>query len=180
VRRLAATVALLLALAGCGAEPPTPPPPAYNGTDVMFLQMMVPHHRQGLTIAGLARDRADSVAVRTLATAIEATQTDEVRIMSGWLRDWRQPPEAGSGAHAEHGGMPDTTEWEIATLRRTYGPEFDRRFLNVLIAHQDDAIQLAAMETATGVNADATALARRITESRSAQIDQMLRLLGQG
>ncbi|MFL6144120.1 MAG: DUF305 domain-containing protein [Labedaea sp.] len=177
----------VVALVGCSSPahpassaPATNDNPAgFNAGDVMFLQMMVPHLEQGRAIAGLAATRGTSADVRTLAAAIDTTQADEVRTMSGWLRTWHQPASATANAHAEHGGMPNTTESEIATLGRISGAEFDRRFLNVMIAHQDDAIQLARMESATGTNPPATALARRIETSRAAQIEQMLGFLGQ-
>ena len=47
-------------------------------------------------------------------------------------------------------------------------------FLNMMIAHQDDAMQLARMETSAGVNAPARDLAGQIDRSRTAQIAQML------
>lgn len=184
-RVLAVRAAGLLLLAGCAAQPPAPSPApeastGFNQNDVMFLQMMVPHTEQGLTIVRLARDRASRDEVRLLAAAIESTQTDEKTTMSERLRDWRQPPTAPLDSHSEHGGMPAITDREIARLRTITGPDFDRRFLNVLIAHQDDAIQLARVETATGSDQGAKALADRVDRSRSAQIRQMLDFLGQG
>ncbi|HEU5469350.1 MAG TPA: DUF305 domain-containing protein [Actinophytocola sp.] len=183
---LIAAAAVLLAACSSPARPASTAPATnpvvhtgFNGNDVMFLQMMVPHDEQGRLIVRLAADRAASAEVRTLAAAIDATQADEVATMSGWLRAWGQPASAPAGSHAGHGGMPDTTNREIATLRRTGGPDFDRRFLNVLIAHQDDAIQLAKVEQTSGHNPDAVAMAERIDRSRSAQIQQMLRMLGQ-
>jgi uncharacterized protein (DUF305 family) len=175
----------LLLLTGCSgapaAEQATPPAhgPGFNETDVMFLQMMVPHQEQGLTLVRLAADRAGREDVRVLAAAIETTQVDEIRTMSERLRQWQQPPTAPPNAHHDHGGMPDTTATEIKALRGMSGPEFDRRFLNTLIAHQDDAIQLARLETGTGTNPETRALAERIEQSRQAQIDQMLGFLGQ-
>ena len=151
-----------------------------NQNDVMFLQMMVPHLEQGLRIVRLANDRAGRDDVRVLAAAIESTQADEMATMSARLRDWHQPPTAPVNAHSEHGGTPQTVDAEIAALRKITGPEFDRRFLNVMIAHQDDAIQLARVETATGSDSSAKALADQIDRSRSAQIHQMLDFLGQG
>ena len=150
---------------------------SFNPTDVMFLQMMIPHHGQGLEMARLAEDRATRAEVRTLAAAIDTTQAAEVQTMSGWLRTWGQPPTVGAGAHAAHGGMPETSAREIASLERAAGADFERRFLNMMIAHQDDAIQLARMEASGGIHPQAKDLALRIDRSRSAQISQMLKLL---
>ena len=180
-----AALAGLLLLAGCAARP-APAPVAtraagpFNDNDVMFLQMMVPHLEQGRSIARLARDRAGRDDVRQLAAAIESTQAAEVSTMSAQLKDWHQPSTARVNSHSEHGGMPATADVEIAALRKSNGPDFDRRFLNVMIARQDDAIQLARVETATGSDPDIKAMADRVDRSRSAQIHQMLDLLGQG
>jgi uncharacterized protein (DUF305 family) len=48
----------------------------------------------------------------------------------------------------------------------------------VLIAHQDDAVQLARFEAGGGENRNALAYARQVDASRSAQIQQMLDYLG--
>jgi uncharacterized protein (DUF305 family) len=173
----------VLLLAGCSVGAPTAPPEAaraggFNDTDVMFAQMMVPHHQEGITIVRLAKERASGAEVRMLAAAIESTQSDEMATMSEWLRDWGRPPTAAANAHAEHGGMPRTTEAEIAALAQTTGAAFDRLFLNLMIGHQDDAIQVARMETATGANPRARDLADQIDRSRSAQIENMLEFLG--
>jgi uncharacterized protein (DUF305 family) len=204
-RCLPAVIAAGVLLAGCSAPPQAPqsrqaqqephvahapqprqPPPsrpgtgaAFNDTDVMFLQMMVPHHEQGITLARLAKEKATSGDIRTLAAAIESTQATELRAMAGWLRDWRQPPTAPADSHAAHGGMPQTSRTELDVLRTATGTEFDRQFGNVMIAHQDDAIQLARMEISTGTNPDARHLAGLIDRSRTAQIDQLLTFLGQ-
>ena len=169
-----------LLLAGCVGQAPADPPPESsaaaqrNSTDVMFLQMMVPHHAQGLAMVRLAVDHAHLPEVRMLAAAIDATQTAEVDRMSGWLTTWGAPATADEHAHADHGGLPGTTSEEIAGLAATEGIDFDTRFLNLMIGHQDDAIQLARMELSGGVNPLARSLASQIDQSRTAQLKLML------
>ena len=193
--RLHATVVLAAALlvAGCGTAPDVPAggaaatsaaaapasatPDTFNDTDVMFLQMLGPHHTQGIEIVKIGAERSTRAEIRTLADAIRVTQAEEVTRMSGWLKGWKQPATADAAAHAAHGGMPGTSEKEIAALRKKQAAEFDRDFLNTLIAHQDDAVQLARMETASGENPQAKAFAKQVDQSRSAQIKQMLALL---
>jgi uncharacterized protein (DUF305 family) len=175
----------LLLVAACSATPDAPRadpiqvPPNANEADVMFLQMMVPHLKQGLDIVRLAKDRASSHEVKTLAAAIESTESAEVWTMTERLRDWQQPETAPPNAHSEHGGQPNTTARELAALRNLSGPDFDRRFLNTLIAHQDDAIQLARLETSTGADPATIALAEQVDRSRSAQIQQLKGYLGE-
>ncbi|MGY0237147.1 DUF305 domain-containing protein [Longispora urticae] len=179
----------LTLLTGCQSAPAAAPSPTvgtvhrssdgpYNDTDVMFLQMMLPHHHQGIEIARLAKDRPVSQDLKNLAAAIELTQAAERETMTGWLTGWGQPLVGDPGGHAMHGGMPGTTEGEMSALAKKSGAEFERGLLNMLIAHQDDAVQLARMETGSGSDKQAKDLAGRIDQSRTAQISQMLALLG--
>ena len=145
--------------------------------DVMFLQMMIPHHEQGVAMAALAADRAASGDLRMLAAAIGSTQADEVGTMKGWLSSWGSPLEAPPDSHAGHGGMRRTKPEEMTRLQLLRGTEFDQRLLNVMIAHQDDAVQLARWESGSGAHEEVKELADRISKSRAAQIDMMKRFL---
>lgn len=188
LRRACALLTVGLLLAGCdstsrpaGSAPTAGSAPAegaaFNAVDVMFLQMMIPHHRQGLEMVRLAspaQGRPVRAEVRMLAAAIESTQAAEVQAMAGRLSAWGQPASADPDAHATHGGMPST---EVAALVRTPDAQFERALLNMLIAHQDDAVQMARQESAGGRSAEVMDLAARIDRSRSAQIDLMLTFL---
>jgi uncharacterized protein (DUF305 family) len=180
VRLLLLVSALLLA--GCAAAPAQPAPAApsrlYNDTDVMFAQMMVAHHGQALEMVRLAGIKKVREDVRTLAAAIDVTAADETRTMQVWLQSWGQAPTAAADAHAGHGGAHGTNADDIAALATYDGAEFEQRFLNMLVAHQHNAVEIARMETGSGVNTGALDLAKRITDSRIAEIQQMLRYLG--
>ncbi|MBE1485260.1 DUF305 domain-containing protein [Plantactinospora soyae] len=193
-------VATLLMLGGCasapsgtGAAPAVPAPGpagsatpapadaagAFNEADVMFLQMMVTHHGQGLELVRLVESRARRTEVKTLAAAIEVTQDAEQETMRDWLRGWGRATSAdpNAHAHADHGGLPATGPEQIAALARTSGTEFETAFLNLLIAHQHNAVEMARVETGAGVHPESLDLARRIDLSRTAQINQMLAML---
>ena len=83
--------------------------------DVMFAQMMVPHHRQALEMAdvALASDAA-SGQVRTLAEQIKAAQDPEIQTMQGWLKEWGAPTTAsldhGSGVMMRGLSRPSTSQ----------------------------------------------------------------------
>lgn len=193
-RLLLLVSALLLASSGCAAAPAQPVPQGtaavqpgpqgaaatakvYNDTDVMFAQMMVAHHAQALEMVRLARTKAVREDVRILAAAIDVTEADEAKTMQVWLQSWGQPATAAADAHAGHGGAHGTNADDIAALATYDGAQFEQRFLNMLIAHQHNAVEIARLETGSGVNPGALDLARRITASRTAEIEQMLRYL---
>ena len=184
---LTALAAPLLA-AACSAEPAEPKPASaassapsagYNDQDVVFLQMMVAHHRQGLRLARTAAERADREQVRTLAAAVDATQSEELKLMTAWLRRWSKPvtSEAAAKTHLHHGAAPATGAKEISALRKTKGAGFEPAFLNLFIGHQGSAVEMARTERSKGASPDAKAFAQRVVESRTAEIKQMLILL---
>ncbi|MEU0486855.1 DUF305 domain-containing protein [Streptosporangium sp. NPDC006013] len=169
--------------AGQGVPSPSPAPPtgtaegvAFNAPDVMFLQMMVPHNAQVVRLVRLARERQVRPEVSELAEAIGVTQERESSTMSGLLAAWGQPATAPDDEHAAHGGMPGVSDEEVAALVTAPPAEFERRFLDMLIAQQDDASQMAKVEVATGLHAKVTEMAKRVDVSRTAQIAQMLAL----
>lgn len=193
MRRLTILLAGLLVLTACGGGATTtgqsaPPPTAssaaatqeFNETDVMFLHMAVPHHRAGLEIVRLAEERDVRPDVKTLASAIKVTQLSEVDSMTQWLADWGQPEAAADSPelHAGHGGDHSTSPEAIAELAATPPAEFEKAFLNLLIGHQHNAVEIAKLEREGGVNPQAKDLANRIFDSRTAQIAQLLGYLG--
>ncbi len=170
MRVVLAVVALLLA--GCA----TTAPPQHNAADVMFLQMLIPQNQQGIEIVRLASARPLPASVKELAAAIEVTQKTEIDDMRRWLREWDQPETVAPQAHAGHGGMRMTSPDLVGALRSAPDGEFSRQFLDVLTGQQQGAVELAQTENGTGggVNAQARDLARRVIESRTAEVKQLL------
>lgn len=190
VRFAAALCCAALALTGCGtdvakrAETTTVTAAVqadgeFNDTDVMYLQMMVAHHEQGLAMVRLAEKKARRAEIRTLAEAVDVTQTDEVKLITSWLTSWSKPTTVvhAPSAHAGHGGLPATGPQEMAALTNAKGAKFETAFLNLFLAHQHNAVEMAAMEAKGGANAEAKAFAERVKASRTDQIKQMLQML---
>ncbi|NBH09716.1 DUF305 domain-containing protein [Amycolatopsis sp. SID8362] len=168
-----AVVALLLTGCGSGATPATP---SHNAADVMFLQMLIPQNEQGIEIVRLAANRPVPASLKELSAAIEVTQRTEVDQMKGWLRAWNEPESMAAGAHAGHGGMKMTSPDLVGALKSAPDPEFTRKFLDVLTGQQQGAVELAQTENGTsgGVHPEVRDLARRVIESRTAEVKQLL------
>ncbi|MFG2041883.1 DUF305 domain-containing protein [Dactylosporangium sp. NPDC048998] len=187
--------ALLLAACGGGHDPmsgmhsggttpgggASPGVAAFNDADVMFAQMMIPHHRQAVEMAALAGTRAADPEVKTLAAQIEAAQEPEIKTMTGWLAAWGRPaPMMSGGMH--HPGMFSAmpgmmSDADMARLEAATGKDFDRQFCTMMIAHHRGAVTMAEDELANGANTDAKALARRIITAQQAEIDTMNKIL---
>ncbi|MET7668830.1 DUF305 domain-containing protein [Micromonospora luteifusca] len=188
--RLASLAAALLLTSACAGSPtsspsavpqPAPADPAgsaaagspadaeMSGIDVVFLSTMVGHSQRTLQIVRLARDRVRDDALRTLVAAIESTEADELSTMRGWL------PTAGPGASAavhQHEGHGD--EAALDRLRTAPDADVDRMLREVLADHQRAAADLARAQVGVGRNERVRDLARRIEQSRTAEV-QLLR-----
>jgi len=56
--------------------------------DQMFMQMMIPHHEDAISMANTALQQSQHPEIKTLAQAIVAAQTAEIQEMRGYLRTW--------------------------------------------------------------------------------------------
>ena len=151
----------------------------YNDTDVMFLQMLIDNLEQGREMARIAGERATRPEVADLAKAVQVTQADEIELMRNWLTEWGKPTTLDErvSLHADHGGMPSTGEEEIASLKTVKKAQFETAFLNLFLAHQHNAVEFAQMELDKGGNELAESFAERVKQSRTDQVQQMLKLL---
>ena len=152
----------------------------FSSTDVMFAQMMIPHHEQAIEMSDLAISISKNSDVVALAKRIKAAQAPEIEQMKLWL-DNGDPGHMGHDMmddvdEAGHGMMGMLDEGEISELERATGVEFDRLFLKGMIAHHEGAIDMADM-VVDSENTEAAALGRAIIDSQSAEIEEMKTLL---
>ncbi|WP_260428719.1 DUF305 domain-containing protein [Micromonospora globispora] len=156
---------------------------SFGQADVMFAQMMIPHHQQAVQMAELAETRAADPEVKKLAGQIKAAQAPEIATMTGWLTGWGMPAPSASAGHGtsmpgmDHGMPGMMSDADLAKLAATSGTDFDRQFLTMMIAHHEGAITMAKDEVAKGVNADANALAQQIITAQQGEIDTMKKIL---
>ncbi|MGW1452022.1 DUF305 domain-containing protein [Micromonospora sp. NPDC002411] len=186
---LVAVLVALLLTSACAGSPdsggpqPAPAPPAgstavgsasvgsasvgeLSGIDVVFLSTMVGHSERTLQIVRSSRDRVRDDALRTLAAAIEATEVDELVAMRGWLPT--TGPGASAAAHHHEGHGDDAA---LDRLRNAPAPDVDRVLREVLADHQRSAADLARAQVGVGRNERVRDLARRIEQSRTAEVE---------
>jgi uncharacterized protein (DUF305 family) len=110
---------------------------AFSGSDIMFAQMMIPHHQQAVDMGTLAETRASSPEVKALAAQIKAEQAPEIEQMKGWLKSANASLDMGHDMGM--GGM--LTESDMSALKNATGAAFDRLYLEGMIGHHKGAIQ---------------------------------------
>lgn len=174
---LAASLSLSACSAGstdAGSEsPPTTSAESFNDQDMTFAQAMIQHHDQAITMAQIILDK-DGIDPRVvdLAEQIQAAQGPEIDQMQSWLTSWDAP--AAGMVHGMDGMMSDD---DMAALKTSTGAEAGQLFLRQMIEHHQGAIAMAQMELDDGKNPKATALAQKIIDAQSTEIDLMEEIL---
>lgn len=186
-------LAILSIVAGCASSDPTSdtaaggnsvagdaPAVDFNDADVMFAQMMIPHHEQAIEMSDIALDPQieASEAVRALAQRIKDAQDPEIDQMTALLSAWGESTAMDSDA--DHSSMMSgmLSLEDLADLSRLLGADFDRAWIEAMIAHHEGAIQMAQDVLDSGANVDMRSLAEKIISGQQAEIDEMRALLG--
>lgn len=140
--------------------------------DVMFLQMMIPHHEQAVEMSTLAETNSINPEVLALAVRIKVAQGPEIELMSKLLTD------AGQAMMMDHSmgdngmlGMDDMSGLAAAT-----GNDFDVLYLTGMIAHHEGAIDMTN-PVLNSKNMDVKTLVENIISSQTAEIAEMKMLL---
>lgn len=148
----------------------------HNEADIMFAQMMIPHHQQAVAMSDIILAKPDVPAeVTALATKIKDAQAPEIETMTGWLTGWNVPTMMSD--HSGHGmaGMVDAAG--IDKLKAAEGTDAARLFLEHMITHHEGAVDMAQQEIGAGKYPAAVQLARDIVAAQEAEIAEMKQLL---
>jgi uncharacterized protein (DUF305 family) len=144
----------------------------FSGVDIMFAQMMIPHHQQAIDMSALAESRALSPEVKALASKIRAEQGPEIEQMRAWLKAANAPTEMGHQMSMD--GM--LSDAELERLTNASGAEFDELFILGMIAHHEGAIEMAQM-VVDSKNLEARELGAAIIKMQTLEIAELKALL---
>jgi uncharacterized protein (DUF305 family) len=145
----------------------------YTGADIMFLQMMIPHHQQAIDISNLAMKSSQDAELIELAKIIARDQAAEIKQMRAWLTDAGASEDMGHSMDGMGGMLSDD---ELAALSAATGKEFDVLWLKGMTEHHDGAIHMTQM-IEDAQNADIKAFGTKVIKDQSEQIDQMKKML---
>ena len=154
---------------GMGMDPGTSTSADSNRADMMFVQMMIPHHEQAIEMSDLLSGKSGiSAGSMDLAQEITAAQTAEIAQMKTLLDDW------GVNSMGDMGMMSDD---DMEALADAEGTDAERIFLTGMIDHHEGAIDMAEPEVANGQSAETVALATDIIRVQRIEIELMKDLL---
>lgn len=156
----------------------------HSEADVMFAQMMIPHHEQAIEMSDIILSKDDVPAdVTSLAEEIKAAQGPEIAQLTDWLEQWGEPTQP-EGMDMDMGGDHDMAQMEgmlsdeeLQQLSDAPGPEAAELFLNQMIAHHEGAVAMAEDQVENGTYPPAVDLAQTIIDTQQQEIDTMRQLL---
>jgi len=169
----------------------------YTQADIDFMNGMIHHHAQAITISRWAATHGADAAVQRLAARIINAQSDEIKLMQTWLGDRnRVPPhvdstgnvhdvaETGHEGHdmSGHGAMMPgmLTEMQLKELDAARGREYDRLFLTYMMAHHRGAILMVEkLFSSPGAGQDETVFkfANDVEVDQGTEIKRMLTMM---
>ena len=188
-RALATSAFALITVMGLAACSTTAEPSEDSGAnmaDVMFVQMMIPHHEQAIEMSDIILSKDDVPAdVTSLAEEIKAAQGPEIAQLTDWLEQWGEPTQPeGMDMDMDMGGDHDMAQMEgmlsdeeLQLLSDAPGPEAAELFLNQMIAHHEGAVAMAEDQVENGTYPPAVDLAQTIIDTQQQEIDTMQQML---
>ncbi len=113
----------------------------FSESDLMYAQMMIPHHEQAVAMAELAPTRTSNADVLAIAKKIKSAQAPEIAVMAAWLGGEVSELAGGQeGQGMEMKGM--LTGAQFDELKNSVDAKFDELFVKGMIAHHEGAIEM--------------------------------------
>lgn len=144
--------------------------------DAHFIEQMIPHHQDAITMAEIALERSDRTEIKQLAQNIITSQSKEIEQMRKWYKDWygKNVPQneqvmGKPGMGMRMGMMGNSSDLE--RLKNT--SEFDKTFIEEMIPHHQMAVMMAQMLKNGTQRPEMNQLADNIITAQTKEIDQM-------
>jgi uncharacterized protein (DUF305 family) len=116
---------------------------SYVAADIKFLKGMIIHHKQAILMSQLASKRTNNQIILDLANRIDVSQEDEIDFMESWLKSKGEMNHKSKHNHHMHikmSGM--ASDAQLKDLKNSNATDFDRLFLQLMIAHHDGALEM--------------------------------------
>ncbi len=152
-----------------------------DALDSHFIEQMIPHHKDAITMSTTALEKATHSEIKTLAQNIITAQSKEIEQMKGWYEEWfgKQPPE-DNDVMDTHGMMQGNGSMHMGMMGSDIDAEslksaenFDKEFIEEMIPHHQMAVMMATMLKNGTIRPEMKKLAQNIIDSQTKEINQM-------
>ena len=155
-------------------------PPGADSVDVGFLQDMLTHHEQALSMATMTIAKGSDPVVRSYAREVLTEQGFETGVMTRMLDDWGYSRDDRSDRAMAWMGMPVPvadmpgllTPAELDRMQAAEGREQDTLFLQNMAEHHRGGLHMARYAAEHAGSKDVRELAARMARSQADEINE--------
>jgi uncharacterized protein (DUF305 family) len=145
----------------------------FSDQDLMYAQMMIPHHEQAVKMAELATTRTTNSQVLNIANKIKSAQAPEIAVMAAWLGS--KASDMHAGHNMDMNGM--LTGAEFAKLEKSVDAQFDQLFVTGMIAHHEGAVEMT-QSILKSENLIVKKFGEKVVKDQTAEIEELKKILG--
>lgn len=143
--------------------------------DEAFIADMLAHHEGALNMSEIAGAATERKEILDLSQSIIQTQAQEIIKMQAFQAEWGY--EKTFGGHASHSGMANDTAGTMMDMGKELeglkGVEFDKKFLELMIEHHQQAVDMSKYADVNASHQEIKDLAKQIIDAQEAEIAQM-------
>jgi uncharacterized protein (DUF305 family) len=159
----------------------------YTDADAKFMQGMMHHHNQALSMVAMISTHTSTVQVAELGQKIQISQSGEIQAMKDWLTDRHQevpmimPDGSAMMGKMDMGAMAGMlTPEQMKNLDAARGHQFDQLFLSGMIQHHKGALSMVAdlRAAGSGLEPNIADFINRVDNDQRMEIVRMYGLLG--
>ena len=129
--------------------------------DLRFIDAMSAHHISAIEMAKIAQKESKRPEIIDLATNIISAQSKEVNQIKQWKKDWYNNKDSSFKMD------------DMMVNLGIYDDKFDLRFINAMIAHHNEAINMAKEIQTKSTRNEVLNLSNNIIMDQSKEIKQM-------
>ncbi len=148
--------------------------------DAHFIEQMIPHHEDAITMAKLALTKAQHPEIKQLAEDIIESQSKEIDQMKNWYKDWFGSELPTGNEVMQHHGMTGGSGMHMGMMgnetdvtRLEQAADFDKAFIEEMIPHHQMAVMMASMLKNGTQRPEMKQLADDILTAQTREINQM-------
>lgn len=141
--------------------------------DKAFVGNMIVHHEGAVSMAEMAGPKTSRPEIQDLAFSIITSQSAEIASLRDWQAQWDYQESSGHMMIGDDEQMMHDMAEMATELESLSGADFDKKFLELMIIHHQDAIDMSKPAATNASHQEVKTLAKAIIEAQSREITQM-------
>lgn len=141
--------------------------------DEAFVSNMIVHHEGAVSMAEMAGPKTSRPEIQDLAFSIITSQSTEIASLRDWQEQWGYKESSGHMMIGDDEQMMHDMAEMATELENLSGVEFDKKFLELMIIHHQDAIDMSKPAASNASHQEVKTLAKAIIEAQMKEIAQM-------